>query len=79
MNNYIYEYYQAIKDGTEVVGRWILLWYEYVVQGLQAGRFIFDAKKAHKAIRFIEGFCRHHEGALAPQLIRLELWQKAFV
>lgn len=79
MNNFILQYYQAIKDGTEVVGRWVLLWYEYVVQGLQAGRFCFDAKKAGKAIRFIENFCRHHEGALAPQLIKLELWQKAFV
>lgn len=79
MNNYILQYYQAIKDGTEVVGRWVLLWYEYVVQGLQAGRFCFDTKKAGKAIRFIENFCRHHEGALAPQLIKLELWQKAFV
>lgn len=79
MNNYILQYYQAIKDGTEVVGRWVLLWYEYVVQGLQAGWFCFDAKKAGKAIRFIENFCRHHEGALAPQLIKLELWQKAFV
>lgn len=79
MNNFILQYYQAIKDGTEVVGRWVLLWYEYVVQGLQAGRFCFDAKKAGKAIRFIENFCRHHEGDLAPQLIKLELWQKAFV
>ena len=79
MNNFILQYYQAIKDGTEVVGRWVLLWYEYVVQGLQAGQFCFDAKKAGKAIRFIENFCRHHEGALAPQLIKLELWQKAFV
>lgn len=79
MNDFILQYYQAIKDGTEVVGRWVLLWYEYVVQGLQAGRFCFDAKKAGKAIRFIENFCRHHEGALAPQLIKLELWQKAFV
>lgn len=32
-----------------------------------------------KAVNFIERFCRHHEGALAPQLIKLELWQKAFV
>lgn len=79
MNNFILQYYQAIKDGTEVVGRWVLLWYEYVVQGLQAGQFCFDAKKAGKAIRFIENFCRHHEGALAPQLIKLELWQEAFV
>lgn len=77
MNNYILEYYQAIQDGTEIVSRWIKLWYEYIVKGLEEKRFFFDQKKANKAIRFIENFCHHHEGALAPGLIKLELWQKA--
>lgn len=79
MNNYIYEYYQKIQDGTLVVGRWVQVWYEYIVKGLEKGLFSFAPKKAGKAIRFIETFCRHHEGALAPQLIKLELWQKAFL
>lgn len=79
MNNYIYEYYQKITDGTIIVGRWIKIWYKYVVDGLEKGLFHFDAKKAQKAIRFVENFCRHHEGALAPQLIVLELWQKALL
>lgn len=79
MNNYILEYYQKIRDGTIAAGKWILLWYEYVVKGLEQGLFWFDAKKAGKAIRFVQTFCRHHEGALAPQLVKLELWQKAFL
>lgn len=79
MNNYIYEYYQKITDGTIIVGRWIKVWYKYVVDGLEKGLFHFDPKKARKAIRFVENFCRHHEGALAPQLIVLELWQKALL
>ena len=69
MNNYIYEYYRKITDGTIIVGRWIKVWYKYVVDGLEKGLFHFDPKKARKAIRFVENFCRHHEGALAPQLI----------
>lgn len=77
--NSIFEYYQKIKDGSEVAGRWILLLYEYIVRGLESGLFFFDAKKANKAIRFIETFCRHHEGAMGGQLIKLELWQRAFV
>ena len=32
--NYIYAYYQGIKDGSIVVGRWIELVYEYLVKGL---------------------------------------------
>ncbi len=79
MNNYIYAYYQAIKDGTVVVGKWIRLLYEQIIQGLENGSFFYSAKKANKAIRFIETFCHHHEGPLAPGRIRLELWQKALV
>lgn len=79
MNNYIYEYYQKITDGTIIVGHWVKIWYKYVVDGLEKGLFHFDPKKAQKSIRFVENFCRHHEGALAPQLIVLELWQKALL
>ena len=77
-NNYIFEYYQAITDGREVVGKWIRLWYEYVIKGLKNKAFFFDQKKANKVIKFKENFCHHHEGELAPQLLKLELWQKAF-
>lgn len=79
MNNYIFEYYQAITDGTEVAGKWIRLWYEYIIKGLEEKAFFYNRKKANRALKFIEGFCRHHEGRLAPQHIKLELWQKAFV
>lgn len=77
MDNSILAYYQAIKDGSEIVGRWILLLYTWIVKGLQDKAFFYDAKKANRAINYVENFCRHHEGALAPQLIKLELWQKA--
>lgn len=79
MNNYIYAYYQAIKNGDEIVGDYIRRWYELIIQGLENKTFYFSAKKANKALKFIENFCHHHEGTLAPQLIKLELWQKAFV
>ena len=79
MNNYIYEYYQAINNGTQNAGRWIRIWYKYIVDGLDKKLFFYDAKKARRAIKFVENFCRHHEGPLAPQLIVLELWQKALL
>lgn len=77
MNNYIHEYYQKIKDGTIVVGRWIMLVYEYIEKGLQEKSFFYDAKKADKAIKFIENFCHHSKGR--NDLIVLELWQKAAI
>ena len=75
--NYIYEYFDGISTGKIVVGKWVRLIYEYIVNGLQNGLFIFDAKKANKAIRFIENFCHHCEGR--TDLLKLELWQKAAV
>ena len=77
--DYILTYYQRICDGTETVGHWIREWYCQIITGLQEKRFFFDRKKAAKVIRFVETFCRHHEGPLAPKLIKLELWQKAFL
>lgn len=77
MNNYILEYFQRIKDGSEIVGEWVLLLYEYIVQGLQNKEFFYDSKKARRAIRFIENYCHHSKGR--NDLIKLELWEKAFV
>lgn len=78
-SNYIYEYYQDISEGTIIAGEWIKKWYALIVKGIEEKQFFYDHKKATKAIRFIETFLHHHEGALAPQLVKLELWQKAFI
>ncbi|MDL2254471.1 terminase large subunit [Ruminococcaceae bacterium OttesenSCG-928-I18] len=77
MNNPIYAYYQKIKDGQIVVGEWIHAIFKILVKGIEDGTYTFNAKKATRAIRFIEGFCHHCKGR--TDLIRLELWQKAIV
>lgn len=77
--NDLLSYYQGLKDGTYTVGKWIVLLYNLIITGLENEAFFYNQKSANKAIRFIEGFCRHHEGALAPQHIRLEPWEKALV
>lgn len=78
-DNYILAYYQAITDGSVVVGKWVRMLYEYIVKGFEQRLFFYNHKKAAAAIVFIENFCHHHEGELAPGLIKLELWQKALV
>ena len=77
MTNYINKYYQAIKDGSITVGRWVLLLYEYIVKGLENKSFYFAPKKAEQAIKFIENYCHHSKGR--NDLLKLELWQKALV
>lgn len=79
MNNFILEYWQKIKEGSEVVGRWVYLLYELIVTRIDDGTYIFDQKKANRAIKFIETFCRHNKGKLAPRVLKLELWEKAFI
>ena len=77
-DDWIYTYYQGIKNGKFTVGKWIELVYEYIIRGLEEKRFFYDGKKANEAIDWIEEHCYHTEGPLAPGKISLELWQKAF-
>ena len=75
--NYITEYNRQIKSGKIVAGKWVLLIYAYLVEGLRKRSFYYDAEKAQLAIDFIERFCHHSEGR--SDLLKLELWQKACV
>ncbi len=79
MDNFILQYYQKIEDGSITAGKWVRLLYEFIIKGLEDKVFFYEPKKAARAISFIEKFCRHHEGPLGGQLIKLELWQKAFL
>lgn len=79
MDNYIFAYYQKIKDGSIVVGKWVTLLYEKIVAGIEDGTYVFNQQKANRAIRFIETFCRHNKGKLAPRQLKLSLWEKAFI
>ena len=79
MNNYILAYYQAIRNGSEIVGRWIAALYEIIVTGIEDGTYIFDQKKANKAIRFVEKYVKHNKGKLGGQPLKLELYQKAMI
>ena len=79
MDNYILSYYQKIKDGSIVVGKWVALLYEIIVTGIEDGTYIFNQQKANRAIKFIETFCRHNKGKLAPKQLKLSLWEKAFI
>ena len=79
MDNFILAYYQGIKDGSIVVGKWIQMVYEKLIAGLENKEYFYDAKKANHAIDWIEKHCYHTEGKLATNPISLELWQRAFL
>ena len=77
MGDYIHEYHAKIESGEIIAGRWIKFLYRYIAEGLENGSFYFAPNKADEAIEWIENNCYHTEGPLAPNLLKLELWQKA--
>lgn len=79
LDNWIYAYHQQIKEGSVTVGRFIELIIQYLIDGLESKAFFYDQKKANAAVEWIENHAFHTEGKLAPQNLRLELWEKAFI
>lgn len=77
MTNPIFAYQEAIENGSVTVGYWVKLFYAWLCRELLEKRLTYDAKKAKRAIRFIETFCHHCEGR--DDLLVLELWQKALI
>ena len=77
--NAIAEYWNEIQSGGVNVGKWIRQLYEVILRGIEDGRWQYDDRLAENAIRFIERFCHHYKGKLAPRRIRLDLWEKAAI
>lgn len=77
--NAILEYWRAINAGEINAGKWIKLLYEVILEGLTEKRWFFNPVKAWNAVAFIERFCHHFKGKLAPGRIKLELWQRASI
>lgn len=75
--NAILTYYQGIKDGSITVGKWIRMLYEIILDGLEDHQWFYNQKKASNVIRFFERYVHHNKGPLAPQRIKLSLWERA--
>ena len=77
--NAIVEYWNEINSGGVNVGKWIRLLYEVILQGLSDGLWFYDKELADNALGFIARYCHHYKGKLAPQRIRLSLWERASI
>ena len=75
--NAILAYYQGIRDGSIAVGKWVRMLYELILDGIEDKSWFFDQRKASNIIRFMERFCHHNKGPLAPQRLKLSLWERA--
>lgn len=82
--NYVREYYGKIKSGEIVANKEVTAIYKRVVEEMDYHvnspfLFYFDEDVGNHAIEFIETFCKHYQGEHAGELVRLELFQKAFI
>ena len=75
----IIQYWNEIDSGGVNVGKWIRLLYEVILQGLSEKRWFYDQRLADNALKFIERFCHHYKGKLAPKRIKLSLWERACI
>lgn len=79
--NWIVAYNKKIESGAVVACEEIRSVYaRLAAESLTPGsEFYFSEQVGQHAIDFIEQFCRHYQGEHAGELVRLELFQKAFV
>ena len=77
--NAILAYWDEIQTGGVNVGKWIRLLYEVIMQGISDHRWFYDERLAQNAIGFIERYCHHYKGKLAPRRIKLDLWERASI
>ena len=77
--NAIIAYWNEIQTGGVTVGKWIRLLYEVILQGLSECRWFYDDRLGQNAVWFIERYCHHYKGVLAPRRIRLSLWERSSI
>lgn len=66
-----------MRDGSIVVGKWIRLLYEKIMDGIEDKTYLYDQRKCDNVITFFERYMHHNKGPLAPGRLKLDLWQKA--
>lgn len=79
--NPILEYYEQIKNGKVTVCDKIRKWYKHLSNKVinPTDGYHYEAKRGNHIIEFVENYCRHSKGKMGGQLVRLELWEKAWL
>ncbi|NMA84869.1 MAG: terminase large subunit [Epulopiscium sp.] len=78
--NPILQYWEDVQSGRVVVCKKIYRTYEKIINDINnPGIWQYDELKAKHAIYFIEEYCRHSQGELGGQKIKLETWQRAMI
>lgn len=76
---YLEQYVEAIESRQIIVGQELYTVLKQIVEDINDDRYIYDAKRAHRRIAFIERFCKHTKSPFHGKPFILELWEKAFI
>ena len=76
---YLEQYVEAIESRQIIVGQELYTVLKQLVEDINDGRYIYDTKRAHRRIAFIERFCKHTKSPFHGKPFILELWEKAFI
>ena len=77
--NAITAYWEEIQTGGVVVGKWIRQLYDVIIRGLAENRWFYNERLAQNALAFIERYCHHYKGVMAPRRLKLDLWERAAI
>lgn len=79
--NPVTEYWTQIASGIVTVCKKVRRVYQKLQEDIDnpGGEWRYDERKADRVIEFLERFCKQSKGAAGGQLLKLELWQKAFI
>lgn len=78
-STWLYKYYQAALDGSEVVGHEMLTGLKRLIDDLEDERFYYHTSEAIKRIDFMENCIRLTKSPFYGKPMKLMLWQKAFI
>ena len=76
---YLEQYVEAIESRQIIVGQELDAVLKQLVEDINDDRYIYDTKRAHRRIAFIERFCKHTKSPFHGKPFILELWEKAFI
>lgn len=77
--SWIAKYWESIKSGESVVGTYVRIQMEKLMEDMSSPDIVFDPTDSNKRIRFIESECKHAQAPFAGKPFILALWQKAIL
>lgn len=73
------EYREAIRRGEIIAGQELISALDTYIEDMQNPRYVYDTREAHKRMAFMESFCKLTKSPFYGKLMKLMLWQKAFI